>query len=65
MQDTVGGLARPHRLVFVESFPPELGSEARRAALSRCTAGPDPFFVTTAALLAAASPASGEAPGPE
>lgn len=65
VQDTVGGLARPHRLVFVESFPPELGSEARRAALSRCTVGPDPFFVTTAALWAAASPASGEAPWSE
>ena len=57
VHDTLGGLATPRKILFVESFPAELGPETRRAALrvvSTMTLG-EMANVSTKHVLAAAA----------
>ena len=55
MHETLGGLARPGAVAFVESFPADLTPDARQRALRLlCSANPAEFFTVTAAQLAAA-----------
>jgi acetyl-CoA synthetase len=59
VHDTLGGLARPRTVAFLEAFPPELTAEVRRRALRLlCTANPAEWFTVTAAQLAAAATAT-------
>jgi acetyl-CoA synthetase len=59
VHDTLGGLARPRTVAFVEAFPPELTAEVRRRALRLlCTANPAEWFTVTTAQLAAAATAT-------
>ena len=60
VKDTIGGLARPGIVVFVESLPPELDIESRRLALRRLALDPrvaTRSTISTGDLLAAAGPA--------
>ena len=55
VHETLGGLARPGAVAFVDSFPAELDLDARQRALRLlCSANPAEFFTVTAAQLAAA-----------
>jgi acetyl-CoA synthetase len=59
VHDTLGGLARPRVVAFVESFPEDLPPEARHRALRLlCAANPAEFFTVTTAQLAAAAAAA-------
>ena len=59
VHETLGGLARPRAVAFIESFPDDLTPEARRRALRLlCAANPAESFTVTAAQLAAAAAAT-------
>jgi len=59
VHDSLGGLARPRTVAFVESFPAQLAPEVRRRALRLlCTANPAEWFTVTATQLAAAATAT-------
>ena len=59
VHDSLGGLARPRTVAFVEAFPAELPSDGRRRALRLlCTADRGDWFTVTAAQLAAAAAAT-------
>lgn len=59
VHDTMGGLARPRAVAFVEAFPADLAPDVRRRALHLlCAANPAEVFTVTAAQLAAAAAAT-------
>jgi acetyl-CoA synthetase len=59
VHDTLGGLAQPRVVAFVESFPDDIPPDARYRALHLlCTANPAEFFTVTTAQLAAAAAAA-------
>jgi acetyl-CoA synthetase len=56
VHDTLGGLARPRTVVFIDAFPPDVAVPARRRALRMlCDVLPgDPATITSAQLRTAA-----------
>ncbi|HET9770850.1 MAG TPA: AMP-binding protein [Acidimicrobiia bacterium] len=59
VHDTLGGLARPRTVAFVDAFPADLPPDRRRRALRLLgSANPADWFTVTAAQLAAAAAAT-------
>ena len=58
VHDTLGGLAQPHTVAFVEAFPaPHRGETLRQALTALCSAATDPVLRVSHAQLALVLPA--------
>jgi hypothetical protein len=64
VRDTLGGLAQPRIVAFVEAFPHDIAPDARREALrALCNVAPgEVLLITVQRLRSAADAHAGEAP---